>query len=52
MFVAWHGSFVEYAMDMSEVEVWADAPADLRAWRGGIGMFDPTTGVITVEPVA
>ena len=52
VFVAWHGSFVEYEMDVSEVEIWADAPAELRAWQGGIGMFDLATGAITVEPVA
>ena len=52
VFVAWHGSFVEYEMDVSEVEVWEDAPTELRAWRGGIGAFDPATGSLTVERVA
>jgi hypothetical protein len=41
LFVAWHGSFVEDEIDVGavgrSVEVWADAPADLRRWRGGLG---------------
>jgi len=52
VFVAWHGSFVEDELHVSEVEVWEDAPTELRAWRGGIGVFDPATGAIAVEPVA
>ncbi len=41
LFVAWHNSFVEDELDISEVEVWADAPQHIRDWRGGVGVWDP-----------
>lgn len=41
VFVAWHGSFVEDELDVDEVTVWADAPAELAEWRGGIGVVTP-----------
>jgi hypothetical protein len=49
--VAWHGSFVSDEMQPEEVEVWVDAPADLAAWRGGIGMLDRREGSMSVEAV-
>lgn len=41
VFVAWHHSFVGDELDVDQVEVWADAPEELRHWRGGIGIIDP-----------
>jgi hypothetical protein len=49
VFVAWHGSFVEDQLDVDEVAVWADAPAELAEWRGGIGVVTPDG--YRVEPV-
>ena len=49
VFVAWHGSFVESQLDVDEVAVWAEAPAELAEWRGGIGVFTPYG--YRVEPV-
>ena len=50
--VAWHHSFVEDELDIDQVEIWADARADapdeLRQWRGGIGKIDPD-GVVQVR---
>ena len=40
-FVAWHHSIVEDELDLDQVEIWADAPDELRQWRGGIGIIDP-----------
>ena len=41
LFVAWHGSCVEEELTIGEVDVWADAPRDLRDWRGGVRVRDP-----------
>jgi hypothetical protein len=49
VFVAWHGSAVEDELDVDEVSVWADAPAELAQWRGGIGLVSPDG--YRVEPV-
>ncbi|MHB8452037.1 MAG: hypothetical protein ACYDAQ_16555 [Mycobacteriales bacterium] len=51
MFVAWHGSFVEDQLDVADVELWVDAPAELRDWRGRIGVLG-SDGSVTVEPVS
>ena len=50
VFVAWHGTFVEDQLDPDDVTLWADAPAELRTWRGGIGRLD-ADGTVTVEPL-
>jgi hypothetical protein len=50
VFVAWHGSFVEDELCVDEVDVWPDAPAELAAWRGGIGILD-SDGSFGVKPV-
>src|SRR5438552_3501462 len=38
--IAWHNSFVESELQVSEVELWPDAPEHLRQWRGGVGVWD------------
>lgn len=35
--VAWYGSCVEDELDVGEVELIPDPPADLAGWRGGLG---------------
>ncbi|MDA8340939.1 MAG: hypothetical protein M0007_01750 [Actinomycetota bacterium] len=35
VFVAWHHSFVEDELHVDQVEIWADAPEELRRWSGG-----------------
>jgi hypothetical protein len=50
VFVAWHGSFVEDELCVDEVDVWPDAPAELAAWRGGVGVLD-SDGTFRVKPV-
>ncbi len=50
VFVAWHGSCVEDELDVDEVEVWPDAPADLSEWHGGVGVIDPTSQSFEVRP--
>jgi hypothetical protein len=39
--IAWHNSFVEGELQVSEVEIWPDAPEHLRQWRGGVGVWNP-----------
>jgi hypothetical protein len=48
VFVAWHGSCVEDQLDATDVEVWADAPDELRSWRGGIACLGGVTGPVRV----
>jgi hypothetical protein len=48
--VAWHASFVEDELCIDEVDVWPDAPAELAAWRGGVGILD-SDGTLRVTPV-
>lgn len=50
VFIAWHGSFVEDELRIDEVDVWSDAPAELAAWRGGVGVVD-SDGTFRVKPV-
>lgn len=40
VFVAWHGTAVEDQLDIDQVTPWPDAPAQLRDWRGGLGVLD------------
>ena len=51
--IAWHNSFVEGELRVDEVEVWPDAPEHLRAWRGGVGVWNPAQPgqQWTIEPV-
>lgn len=51
LFVAWHDSFVESEMDVTEVEPWLDAPQALRDWRGGVGIWNPAAQSFSIEPV-
>jgi hypothetical protein len=50
VYVAWHGSFVEDELRIDEVDVWPDAPEELAAWRGGVGILD-SDGSFRVKPV-
>jgi hypothetical protein len=47
--VAWHGR-VEDQLCVDEVDVWSDAPEELAAWRGGVGVLD-SDGAFGVKPV-
>ena len=49
VFVAWHGSVVEDELCVDEVALWPDAPAELAAWRGGVGILD-SDGTFRVKP--
>lgn len=51
VFVAWHGSFVEDQLDAADVELWADAPEQLRDWRGGVGRVGGVIEPARVIPV-
>ncbi len=42
VFVAWHHSTVEDQLDVDQVEIWADAPDELRQRRAGSGSSTPT----------
>lgn len=48
--VAWAGTCMEDEVGADEVEVWADAPGELRDWRGGIGAVE-VDGSMRVRPV-
>jgi hypothetical protein len=49
VFVAWHDSCVEDELEVDQVEPWPDAPAELAAWRGGLGVIGGEEGY-DVEP--
>jgi hypothetical protein len=51
VFVAWHGSFVEDQLDAGDVEVWSDAPSELRAWRGGLARYGAAAEPIRIVPI-
>ena len=42
VFVAWHHSTAEDQLDVDQVEIWADAPDELRQRRAGSGSSKPT----------
>ncbi|GAA4617237.1 hypothetical protein GCM10023195_76850 [Actinoallomurus liliacearum] len=49
--VAWHNSCVIDELKADDVDVWADAPAELREWRGGLGRLGGITEPYRVVPV-
>jgi len=51
LFVAWHNSFVEDELTVSDVTVWPDAPEHLRAWRGAVGVWNPARADFSIEPL-
>lgn len=42
LFVAWYGSFVEDELDRTDVALVPHPPAEIAAWRGGVGIAQPS----------